>query len=650
MRNSRLYLTVTAALILGGCGATTPVVQKPVLPATSEQVASSEDFSSLYQLYQQALTAVEGKDRTQFPDVFKTLSEMSEKLVSLKREEITSQLDASKLDSGQIPLNKLSEVNKEIASYTLPGLNWQSIQQLISTAKEATTTAITQKQTDLEKQEVSTADKLVALDDLYNLTNDNSWQDKRNSIIDGIVEEIRAAKEAGNLTPDIREKIEIVRQNRADDKVLADELITMSAEIFQQDYFKSLSDGDADKAYQTFLAMKESNDFEQIKTKLTDSSQNMVDYFVALADDSVKQPENLAQSYRWYSQARVVTETLGLTSKAKEGEAALTEQLMAKFNELKESGDNTRAFAYLYYVKEFTPGFRGLRQMLIEQEERVASEAIKRISTTKFAGTEQQGYSDVVSSNLTQYMFTHIPNDVRIVEREQYEAIMLEQSLDGNNSALAAVDLLITGSILDAKVDNTETRGKKIMRIKAGTEETSNPAYIAWLEMPAKERKKITQPEARIMVDKLENISVNITKHRKIGIFSVSYRLVDAANGRVLFPDSLSEEIEYSDESREGVEMGDFNLEFKLADLPSDVKILDELAKKVSEQIGERIVARLKDQELQYLAEADEFANDKSCDQESDRLAKALVIMKAKKQDQTDVFKRFKDVTINCAL
>ena len=647
----RYSLTCTLIAIFGllyGCGASTPTLPDSVLTTTESSIAQTSNFDALLGQYKQALAQLTGKSEAQYPSDFALLKKMAAKLVELKSAEAQLDMQANQLESGEVPLALLQKYKSELTSLSLDKLNWSALNAELDSRIAATKKSVAAKQSQLGKG-ISLADKLVVLDDLNKLTGDPTWIAQRNTIIDNLVEEIRQAKKSGTLTTDLREKIEIIKENRAEDQELVEEMIAASAEIYKKDYFDAIGEGDADEAYLVFVSMKKSKDFDQIKASLTDSSKNMVDYFVALADSSVKDPTNLSQSYRWYQQARDVSETLGFESNAKDGETKLTEQLLAKYTTLKEQKLNTLAFAYLYFVQEFSPFYKGLRQMLQEQEDVVNSEAIKRISTTKFSGTEQQGYSDVISSNITQYMFTHIPNDVRIVEREQYEAILREKDL-GGESNLSAVDLLVTGSILDAKVDNTETEGKKILRVTVGTEEIPNPAYISWLEMPARERKQVDQPSTKITVDKQENISVKLTKHRKVGIFSVSYRLVDAANGQIIFPDSFAEEKEYSDESREGVEMGEFKLEFKLADLPSDVKILDELAKKVSEEIGKRLVERLKDQDLRYLAEADEFASDKSCDREADRLAKALVIMKAKGKETESTFDRYKDVTINCPI
>jgi hypothetical protein len=287
--------------------------------------------------------------------------------------------------------------------------------------------------------------------------------------------------------------------------------------------------------------------------------------------------------------------------------------------------------------------------LLTEQEALVRDSAVQRLSTTDFQSSyKDQDYGDVISSFITQYLFEHVPHDVRIVEREQYEAILRERELGGNNEALASVNLLVSGSVLESKVDSTEAKNKKLMRVTVGKDSIPNPAYISWLKLPSKERDKIDAPSETIEVDKHENISIDITRHRKVGIFSVSYRLVEASTGRVLFPDSISMNSTHEDESSQGVEMGDFVIPFKLADLPADAEILDGLAKKVATQISEKLVTELKDQEQKYLAEADKYVEQNDCESEVGALANALMIMKLKNMDGEEITPRLRNQAVAC--
>jgi len=375
----------------------------------------------------------------------------------------------------------------------------------------------------------------------------------------------------------------------------------------------------------------------------------MADYFDALAKESVADSSKLGQSYRWFNQAKGVRSILDVDAADKSSYSALIEQLMDKYESLKSNEEQAAALAHLYAVSQFQPNMAGLRKKLVDQETTVRDLAVKRLSTTDFQSPyKDQDYGDVISSFVTQYLFEHVPNDVRIVEREQYEAILRERSLSGDTSSLSSVNLLVSGSVLESKVDSSEAKNKKMMRVEVGKETIPNPNYISWLEMGSKDRKTVDQPSETTDVAKFENVSVGVTRHRKIGIFSVSYRLVEASSGRVVFPDSITVNTEYEDESSEGVEMGDFKVDFKLADLPSDVEILDGLARQVATQIGEKLVGVLKDQDQKYLSEASSYMEQNDCVGEVGSLGNALMIMKLKDLDISETAPSFRDKGVAC--
>ncbi|MFL0811521.1 MAG: hypothetical protein K6L76_13970 [Agarilytica sp.] len=634
-----------AMIFFSACGSA-PVKEESVISVSSAQIQQMSSYSELLSLYKSTSTALQGKDAALFASDFATLKQMGDKLVELRVAELKGSFDTARLESGQVPNKVLAGPKAEAQNPPTPAAQWKPVSDLVKDESDKTDAAIAEKTKQLDAPGLSDELRLVTMDDLHRLSGDQSWLVRRNEFVDKLIEEIRQAREAGTLTADLQPKIELILENRADDAALKDEFISVSAEIYQSDYFKALGNGLADKAFKVFIKMTESRNFDSIKEKLAPVSQNMVDYFIAEADESVKDAKNLSQSYRWFNQARVVSKALGFKRKSHQGHEVLVEQLNDKYEDLVEDGAHTIAFAYLHYIKEFRPLYKGLRQKMSQTEEKVQSLAVKRLSTTAFQGA--QGYGDVISSKVTQHLFKHVANDVRIVEREKYEEIQRERAISGNSEGLSAVNLIVTGSILEAKVDETKQEGKKTVRAVVGQETITNTAYIKWLELPAKERKNIEKPSETLSVDKEENIPVKVTNHRKVGIFSVSYRLLDASSGRVLFPHSITKEDEHKGTSREGVEMGDFKLPFELADLPSDVKILDSLANLVSLEIGEKLVEKLKDQEKRYLAEAEDFEKDDTCSLQADRLAKAYVILNAKGLETKEVFEKYKDATINC--
>jgi hypothetical protein len=128
-----------------------------------------------------------------------------------------------------------------------------------------------------------------------------------------------------------------------------------------------------------------------------------------------------------------------------------------------------------------------------------------------------------------------------------------------------------------------------------------------------------------------------LTHHRKVGLFSASYRLTDARTNRVLYADSVRKQETYTDTSSEGVQIGTFKMDFKLAELPSDLEILAELAEGVSTSIGKDLADRLVVPEVRYLEGAERYRDEGSFEDASREFAYAMVLLLRKGQDVATV-------------
>ncbi len=647
----RLYSAVVVAalsIFIASCN-TTPVKQEPLLALSPAQIQEVRNYDELVSMHATLSSGLAGKSQAEYADDYAALAQIEAQIVDVKKSELSSQFAAKRLANGAVPQPLLEATLSDLkASAPVPVAKWQAV--LGAVEGELARTQATA--TELEGKVAAESDSQTQVklyEELYAVTGQETWKAKSDELLDKLVEDVRAAVTNESFDEATKNKVDLIKSIRGEDASLLDEMIGVDAKIYAKRFFDFLGEGLADLAYKTLVTMSEANDFPAIKDKLTPTSEKMANYFTALADESVKSPENLSQSYRWYDQAREVRNILGVAPANANSFTALADQLHSKSKALDESGETAAALAYLYSIRNFVPNRPGLRKQLNDQQTKVRDLAIKRLSTTDFESPyKDQDYGDVISSFITQYLFEHVPHDVRIVEREQYDAILRERAISGDSSSLSSVNLLVSGSVLESKVDSTEAKNKKMMRVEVGNETIPNPNYIRWLELPSKERKEIEKPSETIDVPKHENISVGVTRHRKVGIFSVSYRLVEASTGRVIFPDSITMDSEHQDESSEGVEMGDFVIPFKLADLPSDVEILDDLAKKVAEQIGKKLVNELKDQEAKYLADAETFKQQNDCAGEVSALGHALMIMELKGQDSSKVAPRFQKHAVAC--
>ena len=646
----RLHLIFISCicLFLASCN-TPPVKPEPLLALSPSQIKQLQNYDELVGLYMKLSQGLAGKAEADYPEDYAALAQIEAQIIELKKAELSSQFAEVRLDSGVVPEKRLMLLETALTeSAPLPAEKWASVLNLIGVEQERTANYVAELEGKLSETE-GVDSKVALYDELYTVTRDDKWQTQRDDIVEGLLADIREAAASEELDEGIQEKITIVKSYLGEDAVLIDELVGVDAKIYEKRFFDTVGQGQADEAYNILVQMSEANDFDAIKGKLAPTSQKMADYFTALADDSVKSPENLSQSFRWYSQAKEVNAILGVPAAAPSSYATLGDQLYGRYGALDGEGESAAGLAYLYAIKTFQPNRSGLRKTLSAQETKVRELAVKRLSTTDFQSPyKDQDYGDVISSFITQYLFEHVPHDVRIVEREQYEAILRERSLSGDDSALSSVNLLVSGSVLESKVESKEAKNKKMMRVEVGKETIPNPNYISWLEMSSKDRKTVEKPSETMDVAKFENISVGVTRHRKTGIFSVSYRLVEASTGRVIFPDSVTVNSEYEDESSEGVEMGEFVIPFKLADLPSDVEILDGLAKEIAAKIGEKLVDELKDQELKYLSAAEEAKADNDCAGEVTSLGNALMIMQLKEQDTNKVQSNYKNNAVAC--
>ena len=136
--------------------------------------------------------------------------------------------------------------------------------------------------------------------------------------------------------------------------------------------------------------------------------------------------------------------------------------------------------------------------------------------------------------------------------------------------------------------------------------------------------------------DVTEDVSIEVTNVRKVGIISVSYRVVEASSGRVLFTDSIQTKQEFQDEGRQGVQLGNFKQETDFVELPPDIEILSGaggLADKISEEIGVKLVDFLKDPEEQYTTDAERFVQEGDYLSAAQKAAYSIVLRERKSKE-----------------
>lgn len=586
---------VLGVLFLGACAS------GPVLTVSEEDISAAQDVGELEALYENIKGQLSGLDPEKHRADFARLTNVGKRLAEASAVALRGQLEDAQLSSGLVPKNVLERAAQQ--AIRIQGWNRQIGSELatdILASSKATQMAIAKA---LDERAMLAEDqyreRISVLDGLVALTGNEQYVAERDNLVRSVSEQAVQAQAAENL-----EQAKTLLDALPDTSATRQQRALVDRKLFEKRFNQALADNKPDQAYQHFAALAAASNWEDIKPSLVDTGEVMVAYFTTLASDATDQ-KKLADAHRWFSQAYHLEKALGLNQLADGSLRVKVEPFLKKILVL---ADKTRGkselkaqeLGLLYIVNRLDPGRPDIVGRVRELRGKIAANAPREVSTTVFrdpAGDYKFG--DKIAAGITQYLFQSIPHDVRIIEREQYDAIKREQDLRGKSS-LSSVDFLITGSVLEAKVESTQQNSRRTMRVVTETGTRSNPAYLEWLKLTEDQQDRIAQPPQTESFEKREDITVNLTIHRKVGIFSVSYRMIDARSGKVLFPDSVMESVEFSDESTEGVQLGDFTQEFKLAELPSDVEILNGLAAKISASIGKKLTDRLKDQENYY--------------------------------------------------
>lgn len=556
--------------------------------------------------------------------------------------ELEAQLAAGRLEGGRAPLATIITLRDD----ALPMQRWDPTRHVQFTARldreeNATRDAIRAAEDKIRRLEAgSHAAHIEGLAELIELAGPESaeatrYEARRSELVAGLKQSADTAIQQENLS-DAQQLLRMAQGLDPDNPQIGDQLVQIDAQLFERRFWKALEDGEPDAAYRMLREISSADNFEAIRARLAPSADPMADYFLALASQTTKNG-NLTDAYRWFSQARSIRELLGNEQVGvRPEEAPFVDMVKKRYWQARKENQPALAWAYLSVVERLESSTPELRGMVHETREEVLQLAVTSIAALPFqrSGTgDGPDFGENVSSKVVQHLFESIPQDIRIIEREQLAAIERERAIGKKTSALRTAALMIQGDILEAKVSTQETRGRKTVRVVTETATNQNPAYLRWLELSKGERKDIAQPPAEITEEKKENVSYEVTVHRKVGIFNVSYRVIDALTGEMVYTDSASKKTQHEDNSSEGVELGDFKQEFKLASLPSDPDILAKLAEEISAEIGQQLATVLANPEERYAETARRFVDEGNFLSACEQFAYAFVLAERKGGD-----------------
>jgi hypothetical protein len=588
-------------LLLSGCSSS------PELPITPEKVQSLTDVDQLQDLHGSLSTQLAGQDPEEFPAEFALLKEVDQRLVELHKNRLGVLFEAKRIYSkdfanGLVPLPELAQIKQELtdlmssASQLLP-----LVSAPIHREEAATGKLIAQLTAESNTPEISAERRAVVYDLLYKVSGDVVWQKGRDNQMDVIVKAIHAATTNNIFNQHLEEKVDFVRSIYVNqpEKVIND-MQGVYANMYAHRFFAAVRSGNPAAAYNTLQDLSLKPDYEAIRTKLQPSAMRMAayfsDYFAAIVD----QDNDLGQSFLYHGREMEARRILGLQPQVHPKTSALTHQLFEKFKTLESKKSHFAALGVLYAIEIIEPKFSGLPILAAQQEALIKESTIRSVSLTDFRSRyKEHNYGAFITPLIAQHLTEAVGNEIQLVRQDV-------------NAGDVNVDALISGNVLEVKVDSSKTPNKRRLQTTVG------------------------------------DIFITSTLHRKAAVFAVSYRLATVGNDPIIFPDSITLQAQYEDESNEGVEVGELVIPYKVAKLPADEEILEKLAREVAGVIAGNLAAILQNQEVEYLKIADRFANEGDCKKEVEGLAKAIALMHVKNLANEKMSARLGERSLTC--
>jgi curli biogenesis system outer membrane secretion channel CsgG len=314
-----------------------------------------------------------------------------------------------------------------------------------------------------------------------------------------------------------------------------------------------------------------------------------------------------------------------------------------------ENGTYGMAYLYLRMLSDMAPAYQSLNSVRKDLEDRILSRALKSIAVIPFKSPVSEPELGLqASANIMQLLQKQLTNDVKIIERGALEVLLREYELavagsvagstgDADSFKIKSADFLLMGDVLDSRTETNIQKSKRKDRVQVGTDKAVSIEWIDWektKERAEKERKTIPE-EPKKYIDKpvYDYAEYDVAFYEKFSYLSISYRVVETAQGRVVYSNTVQTQEEAKDEATSGIDMGSYKVPMKVAKLPTDIELSNQVRKENIDKITAQIIELFKDQDVKYIAEAEKLESTGNLKEAVDMYVNGIVLMKKKKKD-----------------
>ena len=276
--------------------------------------------------------------------------------------------------------------------------------------------------------------------------------------------------------------------------------------------------------------------------------------------------------------------------------------------------------AIVWYEKiiEFDPKNKNVFAKIQSIKDGIKERVAKKIAIMDFTSpSNKPDVGRIVTDNLLSYITSNAGSEVKVLARDVLGAILKEieygqagiYDIESAKKAgkLKGTDIFIFGSVLNYDVDKNLSEGYQSKNVVVGKKSTPNPAYQFWLmsrgtTAPTEDALK-NAPPAMIEEEIRETVKYKVGTEKKIATMAVSFRVVDVEEGEVVITKTIKEQKEVKDDFSEGVAFA--NVPYDALEMPIDNEMLEDITKKVVEQLGYMVLSRFQNLQILYHTNAE---------------------------------------------
>ena len=394
------------------------------------------------------------------------------------------------------------------------------------------------------------------------------------------------------------------------------------AGLFEKDFRFALESGKPESAYQAIQSVADKPIFLQLKKSMGKSMNLLANFFAGSAAKSYQGGDYLGAYNNFLKGRDIQTKT----EMAKPGfiqEKNYLDMLMRKAS-VEGLGEGSQ-LSLMRVIGEFDKNYPGLDSAYRKASDSVTKRAMTKLSIAEFKEVPSQNsvmasVGRRVGSKLEKILFDQLGKEVLIVTSAQAASA---NSFEG-------LALQIDGEVLQAAIEQSKNQGQRTQKVQTGVHKIETEEYKKWAK-----RKRGDAPVQYLETPIQEDIQLTVEHIRKQAIAEVAFRIIEPATGSILLTDNVVKESEFTGESINEFQKGDFHQKYVRADLPSDIKIMDSLSSELATILGEKLASYLKSPEKVFYQKAQEMKSQGNNTAAIELLANAISLGESKGQDVT---------------